>query len=169
MPTADAATLASPPTYRERLVREGSVLGLVGAAGSVVLLLFDDHATDVPASTVGQLLIVAVLLGVFGPRGVRSAIANADELPEGPAGAGSGEPTPLWHLPLVVAVLATPLWLLDAPDAALRVTFGASLVGLAQAFVLARIVFEEEERSGRTFVRLPGSRILRGTKLGYWI
>ncbi len=170
MSTRPASTTPAdpPPTYRERLALEGGVLAAIGAVGSVALLALDDHATDVPASTIGQLLLVAVLLGVFGPRGVRSSIAAAEPLPGGPAQAGSGEPTPLWHLPLVVAVLATPLWLLDAPDAALRVTGGVVLVGLTQALVLARLVGAEEARSGRTFVRRPGSRILRGTKLGFW-
>lgn len=160
-------TAAAPPTYRERLRREGLVLAGFGAAGSIALLAFDDHATDVPASTIGQLAIVAVLLAVFGPRSVRSAIAGAEPVTS-PRAAGSGEPTPLWHLLLIVAVLATPLWLLGSPDAALRVTGGVVLVGLTQALVLAALVAADEERSGRTFVRLPGSRILRGTKLGFW-
>ncbi len=167
MPTQTVA-VEGPATYRQRLMLEGRVLAALGAVGSVALLVFDDHATDVVASTVGQLLVVAVLLGIFGPRGVRSAIDGAQRIPTGPAGAGSGEPTPLWHLPLVVVALATPLWLVDAPDAALRVTGGVVLVGLTQTLLLARIVAAAEQRSGRTFVRLPGSRILRGTKLGFW-
>lgn len=165
--TAVATSPAAPPTYRARLRLEGLALAAVGAAGSIALLALDDHATDVPGSTIGQLVIVAVLLAVFGPRSVRSAIAGAEPL-DSSQSAGSGEPTPLWHLPLVVAVLAVPLWLLDAPDAALRVTGGTVLVGLTQALVLARLVQTDEARTGRTYVRRPGSRILRGTKLGFW-
>jgi len=41
------------------------------------------------------------------------------------------------------------------------------LVGLAQAVLLERQVRSEEEATGRTFYRMPGSRILRGTPLGY--
>ncbi len=79
----------------------------------------------------------------------------------------TGEPTPLWHLPLVVAALAAPLLLAGAADAALRVAGGSALVGAAQAVLLARIVADHERRAGRVFVRLPGSRILRGTRLGW--
>lgn len=161
----DAAV--TPPTYRERLRLEGGVLAALGLAGSVALLALADGATDVPASTVGQLLLVALLLAIFAPRGAHAALASAEALAS-PVEAGSGEPTPLWHLPLVVAVLAAPLLLLGAPDAALRVTGGCALVGLAQAVVLAGIVARAERAQGRAYVRRPGSRILRGTKLGWW-
>jgi len=141
------------------------VLAALGAAGSITLLLLEDQATDMPGSTIGQLALVALLLGMLGPRGVRTSVARATVIAE-PA-AGSGEPTPLWHLPLIVAVLAAPFLLVGAPDAALRVTGGVTLVGLTQAILLAGLVRRDEQRTGRTYVRLPGSRILRGTKLGY--
>jgi len=51
---------------------------------------------------------------------------------------------------------------------AVRVTGGCMLVGLMQAGVMARLVASDERRRGRRYVRLPGSRILRGTKLGYF-
>ena len=51
-------------------------------------------------------------------------------------------------------------------DAGLRVTGGCVLVGLMQSPLMARLVAREERRSGRRFVRLPGSRIGRGTRLG---
>lgn len=156
-----------PPTYRARLQLEGGTLAVLGGLASALLLAADGGADDGPASTVGQLVLVAVLIGVFGPRGIRAAIGGAEAL-DGPADAGSGEPTPLWHLPLILAALATPLLLLGAPDAALRVTGGCTLVGLAQAVVLAGMVGRAERRSGRVFVRRPGSRILRGTVLGWW-
>ena len=158
---------AAPPTYRHRLQLEGGTLAALGAIASVVLIAAVDDATDVPGSTVGQLAIVVVLLGVFGPRGVRSSLEQAEPL-EDPGDAGSGEPTPLWHLPLVVAVLVTPFLLVGAPDAALRVTGGCTLVGLTQALLLAGLVTREERATGRTYVRRPGSRILRGTRLGWW-
>ena len=158
---------APPPTYRHRLRLEGGTLAAIGLAASAALLLLADDATAGPGSTLGQLAVVAVLLAVLGPRGVRSSLEAAEPL-DGPQQAGSGEPTPLWHLPLVVAALATPFLLLDAPDAALRVTGGCALVGLAQALLLAGLVARQERRTGRSHVRRPGSRILRGTRLGWW-
>jgi hypothetical protein len=85
---------------------------------------------------------------------------------EGGVLAGVGSPSPLWHLPLVMVVLATPFALLGSWDAALRVTAGCALVGLAQALLLERIAAREEARlGGGALVRLPGSRLL-GTRLG---
>jgi hypothetical protein len=155
-----------PPalTYRARLRKEGLTLAACGAAGSVALVLADDRATQHAASTVGQLAVVLLLLGILGPRSVRTAIARSE--PEGVAVA-TGEPTPLWHLPLVVAVLTLPLVALGAWDAGLRVTGGCTLVGLVQALVLARLVATDERRTGRTYARAPGSRILRGTRLAH--
>jgi hypothetical protein len=154
-------------TYRARLRREGAALAAVGLAGSVALLVLDDEAASGPESTLGQLAVVAGLLAWLGPRGVRSAVARAEQVGAPGVPPATGEPTPLWHLLLVVAALATPLLLLGAPDAALRVTAGSALVGLAQAVLLARLVAARERREGRVFVRLPGSRILRGTRLGW--
>jgi len=67
----------------------------------------------------------------------------------------------------VVAALTVPLVALGAWDAGLRVTGGCVLVGLAQALLLARIVHVDERATGRTYVRAPGSRIVRGTQLAY--
>lgn len=157
----------APPTYRARLQLEGGTLAALGAAGSLLLLVLADGATDVPGSTIGQLAIVVLLLASFGPRGVRRSLTDAEPL-SGASVAGSGEPTPLWHLPLVAGGLTAPFLLLGAPDAALRVTGGCTLVGLAQAIVLAGIVARAEAAEGRVYVRRPGSRILRGTCLGWW-
>ncbi len=170
-----------PPalTYRARLRVEGSALALCGVAGSVVLLLADDRTTQNAGSTLGQLALVAVLLGVLGPLSVRRAIASSRPAATGTSsqhkaiggtrpvatGATTGEPTPLWHLPLVVTALALPLVLLGAWDAGLQVTAGCTLVGLAQALVLERVVRADERRTGRVFARAAGSRILRGTTL----
>lgn len=156
----------TPSTYRGRLRIEGLTLAALGGAGSVALVVSTDGATDGPASTIGQLVVVAVLLGIFGPRGVRSAITAAVAVGD-PGAAGTGEPTPLWHLPLVVAVLAAPFLVAGLPDAALRVCGGCVLVGLAQAVLLAGLVGGDEQATGRVYVRLPGSRILRGTRLGF--
>lgn len=142
------------------------MLAALGAAGSIALLLLEDQATDMPGSTIGQLALVALLLGVLGPRGVRTSVAQATPIVE-PSPEGSGEPTPLWHLPLIVAVLAAPFLLAGVPDAALRVTGGVTLVGLTQAVLLAGLVTRDEQATGRAYIRLPGSRILRGTRLGY--
>jgi hypothetical protein len=159
-------------TYRARLRTEGLALAACGAAGSAALLLTDDRATQNAGSTVGQLLVVLVLLAVLGPLSVRRAIAHST--PAKPAGtteprppAATGEPTPLWHLPLVVAVLTLPLVALGAWDAGLRVTGGCTLVGLAQALLLAHVVHAHERATGRIYVRASGSRILRGTRLAH--
>ena len=80
----------------------------------------------------------------------------------------SGDPTPLWQLPAITAgltlavALPTGMW-----DAGLRVTGGCVLVGLMQAALMAPLVAREEHHSGRRFVRLPGSRLGRGTRLGW--
>lgn len=78
---------------------------------------------------------------------------------------GAGEPTPLWHIVGIVVVLTGAAGLLAGWDAGIRVTGGCVLVGLAQAVLLADIVTREEHRTGRTFYRTAGSRILRGTRL----
>lgn len=152
------------PSYRSRLRVEGWSLAGCGLAGSLLLVLLDARTTQNGLSTVLQLAAVAVLLVVFGPRSVRRAVAVARSAEEIEA---TGEPTPLWHLPLVEAVLAAPFVALGAWDAGLRVTGGCVLVGLAQAVMLGRVVTAAERSSGRRFYRAPGSRLLRGTRLAY--
>lgn len=156
-----------PPalTYRRRLRTEGLALAASGAVGSIVLVLADDRTTGNAASTLAQLAVVVVLLATLGPRSVRRAIAGAH--PDGDPVRATGEPTPLWQLPLVVATLATPFVLAGSWDAGLRVTAGCALVGLAQATLLAGLVAADERRTGRAYARAPGSRILRGTRLAY--
>lgn len=151
-----------PVPYRRRLRVEGLALALVGALGSAALLLLADGATERPASTVLQLAAVAVFLLLLGPRAVRAWAYEAEPV-DGPV---TGDPTPLWVLPLVMAGIAAPFAALGSFDACLRVTGGCVLVGLAQAFVLERTAAREEARLGGTLVRLPGSRLLRGTRLG---
>ncbi len=152
------------PGYRQRLRIEGSVLAACGLVGSLVLVLVDGRTTENGLSTVLQLAVVLVLLAWFGPRSVHKAVAQAR-----PAGElePTGEPTPLWQLPLIVAGLATPLLLLGAWDAGLRVTGGCLLVGLAQAILLERVAARHERAEGRIYVRAPGSRLLRGTQLAW--
>ncbi len=127
-------------------------------------MAFVPAARENRASTLAQLAVVLVLLVVLGPLGARRAMGRADPTPA--RDAGGGEPTPLWQLPLIVAVLALPFGLLGSWDAALRVTGGCLLVGLAQAVLLERVVAARERREDMRFVRLPGSRIVRGTRLG---
>lgn len=155
----------APPSYRERLRLEGSVLALCGALASLVLMVAVEEATDMLANTFGQLALVALLLGAIGPRYVRGWLDGARPL-TGPGEAGSGEPTPLWHLPLVMLALLAPVGLGAGWDAGLRITAGCMLVGLAQACVFAPLVARHEAARGVVFFRLPGSRILRGTRLG---
>ena len=150
------------PSYRQRLRLEGGVLAGCGLVASLVLVLLDDRTTDNALSTVLQLAVVFALLAWFGPRSVHKAVANAR-----PAGEiePTGEPTPLWQLPLIVAGLAAPFLLFGVWDAGLRVTGGCLLVGLAQAILLERVVAGHEREAGRVYVRAPGSRLLRGTQL----
>lgn len=153
------------PSYRERLALEGAVLAGSGAVGSAALLVLADGATDGPWNTIGQLAVVGALGAWLGPRLVKKWTAVAEAAGDREV---SGDPTPLWQLPAITAGLTlavavpTGMW-----DAGLRVTGGCMLVGLTQAGLMAPLVAREERRSGRRFVRLPGSRLGRGTKLGY--
>lgn len=154
-----------PPTYRERLIREGGALALSGAVGSVLLLGLEDSATDGPWSTIAQLAVAAALCAWFGPRSVRRWTARAE--PVAPGASVTGEPTPLWQMPVITAGLTLAVALpTGAWDAGLRVTGGCLLVGLTQAILMAGLVGADERRCGRRYVRMPGSRILRGTLLG---
>ena len=145
---------------------------MLGAVASVgVLVARPEQATRGPLDTAGQLAVVAGALALVGPWVTRRALDRAVALPAG--GEGSGEPTPLWHLPLVVvglvAVVVVPSGFI-APagwDAGLRVTLGCALVGLTQGALLARLVAADERARGRRYVRVSGSRILRGTRLGW--
>lgn len=151
------------PSYRERLRTEGLALAACGALGSAVLLAAVPDSRENPASTIGQLAVVALLLAALGPRSVRRSAAlsvPAAELDE-PL---TGDATPLWTLPLICAALAA----LFAPaglDASLRITGGCLLVGLAQAVLLERTAAAEERRLGTRLVRAPGSSLVRGTRL----
>ncbi len=157
------------PTYRERLRIEGAMLAGTGAVGSGLLLALTPQARRWPLSTIGQLALVAVLLARFAPRGARKAMARSEELLPGTV--GSGEPTPLWHIPPLVAVLTLSVVLPPVSrlgwDAGLRVTGGCTLVGLAQMILIERTVAADERRQGKTYFRMFGSRLGRGTRLGF--
>jgi len=140
------------------------VLAGCGLLASLAIALLTDGESQHVTSTVLQLAVVVLLLAVFGPLSVRRAVASAREVDPGEA--CEGEPTPLWQLPLIVAVLTVPLGLLESWDTGLRASAGCLLVGLAQALLLERLVAALERRAGGRYVRLPGSRILRGTRLG---
>lgn len=165
-----------PPTYRERLSIEGGVLAGSGLLGSILLLALSEQSRRWPLSTIGQLAVVGALLAFFGPRSVAKALREARAMRR--EDLGSGEPTPLWQLPLIVAVLALlvakpvgpipdALSLRAGWDVGLRVTGGCALVGLAQAVVLARQVAHAEQADGRVYHRIAGSRLGRGTRIGY--
>ena len=162
-----------PPTYRQRLRLEGTVLAASGALASVLLLTLVAEATERAASTALQIAFVAVLLAIAGPLYVRRWLAAAQPVA---GGAGlTGQPTALWKPPLVVVVL-TALFVVPGElgigavgwDAGLRITLGCTLVGLAQALLVERLVASEEARQGRSYVRLPGSRATSGTNLGFF-
>lgn len=149
--------------YRERLRLEGTVLAACGAVAAVAVLLAAPGATDGPASTIVQLVVVALLMVTLGRRSVRRALGGAAPDPDP---AGDGEPTAPWKVVAVVAVLTLGFGLGTGWDAGLRVGGGCVIVGLAQALLFSRIVAREEERTGRRFHRTPGSSILTGTRLG---
>ena len=161
------------PTYRERLRAEGFVLAAAGAIASVLLLALVPEASDRASSTIGQLALVVVLLLALASRSTRRAIRGAR--PVAPGEQLTGEPTPLWLPPLVVLAL-TALFVVPGAlglgavgwDACLRITGGCMLVGLAQAILVERTVAADEGRTGRTYLRLPGSTLIRGTKLGFF-
>jgi hypothetical protein len=161
-----------PPTYRDRLRIEGLTLAACGALGCAgLLVLRTDQATRGPLSTVVQLAVVAALLGWLGPRSARRSMQGSEEV--APGEEGSGEPTPLWQLPVIVVGLTATFVALGELDdragwdAGLRITGGCTLVGLAQAVLLERVVARDEERRARVYFRRPGSRIVRGTRLGH--
>ena len=162
-----------PPSYRERLRVEGFALAALGAVGSVALVAFVPESRRRPPSTIGQLVALALLLEWVGTRTVRRWIGEARELDD----PGSGEPTPLWLLPPIVAGLAAafvvlpetglPFSELAGWDAGLRVTAGCVVVGLAQALRWERVVAAAERSRGRRYLRASGSHLWCGTKLGY--
>jgi len=162
-----------PPTYRKRLRLEGTVLAASGALASVLLLTLVAEATERAASTALQIAFVAVLLAIAGPLYVRRWLAAAQPVADG-AGL-TGQPTALWKPPLVVVVL-TALFVMPGElgigavgwDAGLRITLGCTLVGLAQALLVERLVASDEARQGRSYVRLSGSRATSGTNLGFF-
>jgi hypothetical protein len=164
-----------PPSYRERLRIEGLTLAAIGAAASVGLVAAVPASRRWPLNTVGQLAVVAVLLEALGTRSVRGYMKKAKELEPGEE--GTGEPTPLWMLPPIVFTLAASFVLLpetglpgsDAAgwDAGLRVTGGCTIVGLAQGVRWAGIVGADEQRTGRRYIRVKGSHLWSGTKLGF--
>lgn len=169
-------------TYAQRLRTEGLALAAVGAAGSAVLLATQPEAKRQPLNTIGQLAAVAGALAYFGPRATDKALNGASRVRFGRV--GTGEPTPLWHIPVpVIAEVAffavvskralartsLPPRVKQAPgwDAGLRVTAGSAVVGAYQALVIARQVKAVEARKRRAYYRMPGSRLGRGTVLGW--
>jgi hypothetical protein len=176
MPAAPppSPTPPSPPTYRQRLRLEGAVLAGAGALASVLLLTFAPEATERAASTALQIAFVTVLLAVAGPFYVRRWLTAAQ--PIAPGTELTGQPTALWKPPLVVVVL-TALFVVPGElgiraagwDAGLRITLGCTLVGLAQALLVERLVASDEARQGRRYIRLPGSRATTGTNLGFFL
>lgn len=166
-----------PAAYVARLRLEGAVLAVTGVAASAALLARVPQARRWPASTLGQVALVAAGLAARGPGTVGSWMAAAE--PVDPAGT-TGEPTPLWHVPIPMVLGALVFKGLEAVggplrpltrragwDAALRVTAGSAVVGASQALLLARTVAAAEASEGRTYYRLPGSRLGGGTRLGY--
>lgn len=166
-----------PDSYVARLRLEGGVLAATGIAASAVLVARVPQARRWPASTVGQVGLVAAVLALRGPSTCARWMADA-----GPVDAGevTGEPTPLWHVPVPMVIGALGFKALESVggplsnatrragwDAALRVTAGSAVVGLTQALLLARTVADAEARQNRTYYRLPGSRLGSGTRLGY--
>src|SRR3954468_5524121 len=165
----------APPSYRERLRTEGLALAACGLAGSAALVAFVPASRRWPLNTVAQLAAVGALLEVVGTRKVRGWMRDADELQPGEE--GSGEPTPLWMLPPIMVSLAAVFVLLPETglpasdragwDAALRITGGCMLVGLVQGVRYAGIVGADEKSRARRYIRIKGSHLWSGTKLGW--
>ena len=154
----------TPPSYRERLRLEGGTLAACGAVSTVAVLLLGEDATRGPLSTVVQLSIVALLMATLGVRSVRGSMRRAAALGDGDG--GTGEPTPLWQLPLIVAALTLAFGFLAGWDAGLRIGGGCVVVGLAQALLFERVVARDEAQHGGRYERVPGSSLFTGTKLG---
>ena len=171
-----------PDTYRHRLRIEGLTLAAAGLAGSALLLAVKDQSRRAPANTAIQLGALAVGLATLGERSTRKTIANAERVRLGRV--GTGEPTPLWHVPVPMVAGAVFLGQFAKPlnkalglpkrlardagwDAGLRVTAGSAIVGLWQAFVIERRVARAERRGLRTYYRMPGSALGTGTRLGW--
>lgn len=163
--------------YAARLRLEGAVLAAAGTVASGLLIARVPASRRWPANTIGQVGLVAAALLLRGPAQVDTWMAAAEPV-AGPE--PGGEPTPLLHVPVPMVAAALlfrglgsvggPLRPLTAKagwDAALRVTAGSGVVGAVQALVLARHVAAAEAREGRTYFRVPGSRLGRGTVLGY--
>ena len=148
------------PTYRERLRREGSVLAACGALSATLVLAFGDGAV----STIMQLVIVAALMATLGVFSVRRSLDRAVAIE--PSNPGTGEPTPLWQLPLIVAGLTLAFGIAASWDAALRIGGGCVVVGLAQAVLFERLVAAAERPGAKSFVRVTGSSLFTGTNLG---
>jgi|GEM_PF-3611184 len=176
MTSSDAAGAVTPmpPTYRERLRLEGAALAASGALGSVLLIALVPEASDRATSTAIQEVFVTVVLLVVGPLTVRRWLAGAESIASGRH--LTGQPTALWMPPLVTVVLMA-LFVVPGElgvgaagwDAGLRISIGCLLVGLAQTLLLERVVAADEAERGRRYVRLPGSRAVGGTKLGFFL
>src|SRR3954453_13682151 len=163
------------PTYRERLRTEGASLAACGAAGSVGLWCLAPSSRRWPYNTLGQLAVTSALTHHFGTRSVRKSMDAAVEAQ--PGGEGTGEPTPLWQIPLIMLGLASFFALLrntSLPgaeraglDASLRVTGGCVVTGVMQAVVYEKLVPADETARGRRYFRGAGSKLIGGTKLVY--
>jgi hypothetical protein len=169
-------------TYRRRLRIEGLTLAAAGLAGSALLLAVKDQSRRAPANTVIQLVALAVGLATLGERSTRKTLENAERVHLGRV--GTGEPTPLWHVPVPMLAGAVFLGQFAKPlnkklglpkrlardagwDAGLRVTAGSAIVGLWQAFVIERRVAGAERGGLKTYYRMPGSALGTGTRLGW--
>lgn len=163
-----------PAAYATRLRLEGGVLATAGLVTSAALIIRVPQSRRWPVSTVGQVTLVAAGLGVRGPATVAGWMRAAQPVD---AVQLTGEPTPLHHVPMPMLLgaltfkalesIGGPLTRRAGWDAALRVAAGSAVVGVAQALLLARVVAAAEAREGRTYFRLPGSRLGTGTRLGY--
>lgn len=154
-----------PPSYRSRLRAEGAALVLSAALAALVLLIAVPGSREGISRTLIVLAAAALLIAWLGPRSVHVALAHAVQVftPD----PGSGEPRPLWHLPLVVAVPTVIVARFAGAANGLRLTLVLALLGLCQAFVLERIVAVNEGQSRRRYFRVDGSRMFGPTRLGF--
>ena len=140
------------------------MLAACGVASAIAVLILTEGATENPLSTLIQLAIVLGLMVTVGSRSVLRSMQRAAPLHEGAT--GTGEPTPLWQLPLIVGALTLAFGFGAGWDAALRIGGGCVVVGAAQAFLFERLVARDETQAGSRFYRVKGSSLFTGTKLG---
>lgn len=154
-----------PPSYRERLRLEGLTLAGTSALATLILLIVASGSHAGIGTTLIVLLLAFLLIAWLAPRSVHVAVRRASQLftPE----LGTGEPRAPWQLVLIVAAATAVVSKLAGTPMGLRLTLILLLLGLAQAFILERIVAVHEGQSRRRYYRVEGTKMFGATRLGF--